>query len=99
MPTPWKESPGTATIRRLGLFFSDNQLRVDGNLNVLVNRFAANETQWKERFAAAMVQMGRIQEKTGNCGLVRLNCNVVNPTSSSVSLAGSVEEDGLVATS
>ena len=85
--------------RGMGLFFSDNQLRVDGNLNVLVNRFAGNETLWKERFAAAMVKMGRIQVQTGNCGQVRLNCNVVNPTSSSVSLAGSVEEDGLVATS
>lgn len=85
--------------RGMGLFFSDNQLRVDGNLNVLVNRFAANETMWKERFAAAMVKMGRIQVQTGSCGQVRLNCNVVNPTSSSVGLAGFVQEEGLVATS
>ncbi|XBI06988.1 hypothetical protein VPH35_134948 [Triticum aestivum] len=85
--------------RGMGLFFSDNQLRVDGNLNVLVNRFAGNETLWKECFAAAMVKMGRIQVQTGSCGPVQLNCNVVNPTSSSASLTGYIEEEGLVSTS
>jgi len=87
--------------RNMGLFFSDNQLRVDGNLNALVNTFAANETMWKERFAAAMVKMGRIEVQTGRCGQVRLNCSVVNPAASSsspVELA-SVDEEGVIATS
>lgn len=90
--------------RGMGLFFSDNQLRVDANLNAMVNRFAANETLWKERFAAAMVKMGRIQVQTGRCGQVRLNCSVVNPSSSSsielpsLSLADE-EQEGVVATS
>jgi peroxidase len=84
--------------RNMGLFFSDNQLRVDGNLNALVNTFAANETLWKERFAAAMVKMGRIEVQTGRCGQVRLNCNAVNPKSS-VELQDSVDEEGVVATS
>ncbi|CAM0884842.1 unnamed protein product [Alopecurus aequalis] len=82
--------------RNMGLFFSDNQLRVDGNLNALVNSFAANETMWKERFAAAMVKMGRIEVQTGRCGQVRLNCSVVNPTSA---LSSPVDEEGAVATS
>ncbi|CAM0902463.1 unnamed protein product [Alopecurus aequalis] len=68
--------------RNMGLFSSDNQLRVDGNLNALVDSFAANETMWKERFVAAMVKMGRIEVLTGRCGQVRLNCSVVNPNSS-----------------
>ncbi|CAM0881110.1 unnamed protein product [Alopecurus aequalis] len=88
--------------RNMGLFFSDNQLRVDGNLNALVNSFAANETMWKERFAAAMVKMGRIEVQTGRCGQVRLKCSVVNPKSSvelgSVAVSP-VDEEGAVATS
>jgi len=87
----------------LGLFFSDNQLRVNSTLNASVNSFAANETLWKEKFAAAMVKMGRTQVQTGACGEVRLNCSIVNPasSSSSIELASStpaVDEDG-VATS
>ena len=83
----------------LGLFFSDNQLRVNSTLNASVNSFAANETLWKEKFAAAMVKMGRIQVQTGACGEVRLNCSVVNPTSSIELLASSappaVDEDAI----
>ncbi|KAG2588454.1 peroxidase 1-like [Panicum virgatum] len=89
--------------RGMGLFFSDNQLRVDPRMAALVGSFAANETLWKEKFAAAMVKMGRTQVQTGACGEVRLNCSVVNPasSSSSIELASStpaVDEDG-VATS
>jgi len=76
--------------RGMGLFFSDNQLRVDARMAALVGSFAANETLWKEKFAAAMVKMGRIQVQTGACGEVRLNCSVVNPTSSIELLASSV---------
>ncbi|WVZ71339.1 hypothetical protein U9M48_019933 [Paspalum notatum var. saurae] len=78
--------------RGMGLFVSDNQLRVDATTAAIVSGFAANETLWKEKFAAAMVKMGRIQVQTGACGEVRLNCSVVNPTSSSstvVELLGS----------
>ena len=67
--------------RGMGLFFSDNQLRVNTQMAALVSSFAANETLWKEKFAAAMVKMGRIQVQTGTCGEVRLNCGVVNPSS------------------
>ncbi|KAL6850069.1 hypothetical protein ACP4OV_020696 [Aristida adscensionis] len=88
--------------RGMGLFFSDNQLRVDPAMAALVGAFAANETLWKERFAAAMVKMGRIEVQTGRCGEVRLNCSVVNPTSSPsaaaavemVSGSGSLVDDG-----
>ena len=85
--------------RGMGLFFSDNQLRVDARMAALVGSFAANETLWKEKFAAAMVKMGRIQVQTGACGEVRLNCSVVNPTSSIELLASSappaVDEDAI----
>ncbi|CAO1939712.1 unnamed protein product [Urochloa humidicola] len=73
--------------RGMGLFFSDNQLRVDSAMAALVSSFAANEALWKQKFAAAMVKMGRIQVQTGTCGEVRLNCGVVNPTSSSSAAA------------
>ncbi|XP_062208421.1 peroxidase 1-like [Phragmites australis] len=84
----------------LGLFFSDNQLRVNATLNAFVNNFAANETLWKERFAAAMVKMGHTEVQTGRCGEVRLNCSVVNPTSSSAELGSSapaVDDEGVAA--
>ncbi|KAF8661746.1 hypothetical protein HU200_056698 [Digitaria exilis] len=86
--------------RGMGLFFSDNQLRVDTQMAALVAAFAANETLWKEKFAAAMVKMGRIQVQTGTCGEVRLNCSVVNPTSSAATIellgssAPAADEDG-----
>lgn len=73
--------------RGMGLFFSDNQLRVNPQMAALVSSFASNETLWKEKFAAAMVKMGRIQVQTGTCGEVRLNCGVVNPSSYSSSSA------------
>ncbi|KAL5229004.1 hypothetical protein ABZP36_017269 [Zizania latifolia] len=81
--------------RGRGLFFSDNQLRVNATMNALVTSFAANEALWKQRFADAMVKMGHTQVQTGSCGQIRLNCNVVNPTS--VELPG--EDDAGVAAS
>jgi peroxidase len=72
----------------LGLFFSDNQLRVNSTLNASVNSFAANETLWKEKFVAAMIKMGNIQVLTGSQGEIRLNCSVVNNGSSSSSSVG-----------
>ncbi|EEC70539.1 hypothetical protein OsI_01672 [Oryza sativa Indica Group] len=79
-----------------GLFFSDNQLRVNATMNALVTRFAANEAEWKQRFADAMVKMGHIEVQTGRCGQIRVNCNVVNPSTSSpeVELAGEDQETG-----
>uniref|UniRef100_A0ACD5WYW4 Uncharacterized protein n=1 Tax=Avena sativa TaxID=4498 RepID=A0ACD5WYW4_AVESA len=72
----------------LGLFFSDNQLRTNATLNASVNSFAANETLWKEKFAAAMVKMGNIEVLTGTQGEIRLNCSVVNSGGSITSPAG-----------
>nr|CAB3477078.1 unnamed protein product [Digitaria exilis] len=69
----------------LGLFFSDNQLRVNSTLNASVNSFAANETLWKEKFVAAMLKMGNIEVLTGSQGEIRLNCSIVNNGSSSSS--------------
>ncbi|CAL4949969.1 unnamed protein product [Urochloa decumbens] len=88
--------------RGMGLFFSDNQLRVDSAMAALVSSFAANEALWKDKFAAAMVKMGRIQVQTGTCGEVRLNCGVVNPSSAAVEMVGSsapAAGEGGVATS
>ncbi|KAL5221343.1 hypothetical protein ABZP36_026056 [Zizania latifolia] len=75
---------------KLGLFFSDDQLIRDNTLVPLVNAFAANETLWKERFAAAMIKMGNIEVLTENAGDIRLNCNFVNTRSSSS--AGMIEK-------
>ncbi|TKW14230.1 hypothetical protein SEVIR_5G154300v4 [Setaria viridis] len=71
----------------MGLFFSDNQLRVNSTLNASVNSFAANETLWKEKFVAAMIKMGSIEVLTGSQGQIRLNCSIVNNGSSSASVA------------
>ena len=79
----------------LGLFFSDNQLRVNATLNEFVNNFAANETLWKERFAAAMVKMGNIEVLTGSQGEIRLNCSVVNnPSSAAVGMINTARYRG-----
>ncbi|KAL6850070.1 hypothetical protein ACP4OV_020697 [Aristida adscensionis] len=76
----------------LGLFFSDNQLRVNATLNASVNTFAANETDWKQKFAAAMVKMGGIGVLTGTQGEIRLNCSIVNNRSSSSAAAAGIQE-------
>ena len=67
----------------LGLHFSDDQLIRNATLAPFASAFAANETLWKEKFAAAMIKMGNIEVKTGTQGEIRLNCSVVNPGSSS----------------
>jgi peroxidase len=73
----------------LGLHFSDDQLIRNATLAPLANAFAANETLWKQKFAAAIVKMGNIEVKTGTTDEIRLNCSVVNPSSSSA--AGVIE--------
>ncbi|XP_040380664.1 peroxidase 1-like [Oryza brachyantha] len=69
----------------LGLFFSDDQLIRNATLLPFVNAFTANETLWKEKFAAAMIKMGNIDVLTGTQGEIRLNCSTVNAPSSSAS--------------
>jgi peroxidase len=76
----------------MGLFFSDNQLRVNSTLNASVNSFAANETLWKEKFVAAMIKMGNIEVLTGSQGEIRLNCSVVNNGSSSSSSSVGIQQ-------
>ncbi|GJN05373.1 hypothetical protein PR202_ga22994 [Eleusine coracana subsp. coracana] len=75
----------------MGLFFSDNQLRVNSTLNASVNSFAGNETLWKEKFVAAMIKMGNIEVLTGSQGNIRLNCSILNNGSSS-SMAGMIQQ-------
>ncbi|RLN25358.1 peroxidase 2 [Panicum miliaceum] len=70
----------------LGLHFSDDQLIRNATLAPFANAFAANETLWKEKFAAAMIKMGNIETKTGTQGEIRLNCSVVNPGSSAAGI-------------
>ncbi|CAL4976521.1 unnamed protein product [Urochloa decumbens] len=67
----------------LGLHFSDDQLVRNATLAPFASAFAANETLWKEKFAAAMIKMGNIEVKTGTQGEIRLNCSIVNQASSS----------------
>lgn len=77
----------------LGLHFSDDQLIRNATLKAFVDAFAANETLWKDKFIAAMIKMGNIAPKTGTQGQIRLNCSLVNPSSSSssASYAGAIE--------
>jgi len=70
----------------LGLHFSDDQLIRNATLAPFASAFAANETLWKEKFAAAMIKMGNIEVKTGTQGEIRLNCSVVNPGSSAAGI-------------
>jgi peroxidase len=70
----------------LGLHFSDDQLIRNATLAPFANAFAANETLWKEKFAAAMIKMGNIEVNTGTQGEIRLNCSVVNPGSSAAGI-------------
>ncbi|KAM3191819.1 hypothetical protein ACQJBY_069200 [Aegilops geniculata] len=69
----------------LGLHFSDDQLIRNATLKGFVDAFAANETLWKDKFLAAMIKMGNTAPKTGTQGEIRLNCSIVNPSSTSSS--------------
>ncbi|XVE64506.1 hypothetical protein DITRI_Ditri07aG0106000 [Diplodiscus trichospermus] len=61
-----------------GLFTSDHTLLTSPATANQVAEYARNPTQWRTKFAAAMVKMGHLQVLTGTAGEIRANCRVIN---------------------
>ncbi|KAL8551119.1 hypothetical protein ACS0TY_000265 [Phlomoides rotata] len=61
-----------------GLFTSDQTLLTDQQTRNQVFQNAQNQFLWKSKFAAAMVNMGKIGVVTGGSGEIRRNCRVIN---------------------
>ncbi|KAF9667249.1 hypothetical protein SADUNF_Sadunf15G0002800 [Salix dunnii] len=61
-----------------GLFTSDQTLLSNTATASQVNSNSRSPLDWKRKFAAAMVKMGRIGVLTGNTGEIRANCRVIN---------------------
>lgn len=62
-----------------GLFTSDATLLTDSNtLNMVNQNSGANLNAWQQKFAAAMVKMGKIGVLTGSQGEIRVNCRHTN---------------------
>ncbi|KAL6008794.1 hypothetical protein ACLOJK_022020 [Asimina triloba] len=66
----------------LGLLTSDQALVQEASVATMVNRNAANESEWAAKFAQAMVKMGRLQVLEGSQGQIRKNCSKVNSAAS-----------------
>ncbi|EER99782.2 hypothetical protein BDA96_02G411200, partial [Sorghum bicolor] len=68
----------TNVLDRKVLFTSDAALTSDDMANNLVRVYAIFPWLWEDKFAEAMVKMGRIEIKTDTAGEIRKRCRVVN---------------------
>ncbi|KAL1202920.1 Peroxidase 44 [Cardamine amara subsp. amara] len=64
--------------RQRGILRIDQNMGLDGSTRGIVSGFASSNTLFRQRFAQAMVKMGRIRVLTGTAGEIRRNCRVFN---------------------
>lgn len=77
-PTVFDTSYYSGLLANRGLLQSDQTLLTDAATAIEVIGNARNAFLWKQKFAAAMVNMGSIGVLTGNAGEIRVNCRVIN---------------------
>ncbi|XP_054797163.1 peroxidase 44-like [Prosopis cineraria] len=65
-------------LRRRGILELDERLAFDNSTRALVSRYAADNEEFLQNFARAMVKMGSIQVLDGERGEIRKNCRVFN---------------------
>ncbi|KAF6174798.1 hypothetical protein GIB67_031353 [Kingdonia uniflora] len=68
----------TDILKSRGLLTSDQTLNSTTNTANQVKCNAFEPYQWKKKFAAAMVKMGKLDVLTGTAGEIRLKCRVPN---------------------
>ncbi|CAH2077920.1 unnamed protein product [Thlaspi arvense] len=64
--------------RQRGILRIDQNMGLDGSTRGIVSRYASSNNLFRQRFAQAMVKMGRIRVLTGRSGEIRRNCRVFN---------------------
>lgn len=77
-PSTTDEGYYVDVLRNRGLFTSDQALLTDTQTATQVRQNAVNLFIWKNKFASAMVKMGRLGVLTGEAGEIRANCRVIN---------------------
>ncbi|XP_077247480.1 peroxidase 5-like [Tasmannia lanceolata] len=78
-PTVFDSAYYTDVLANRGLFTSDQSLLTSSATASQVTQNSNNGYQWKSKFNAAVVEMGKISVFTGTDGEIRLNCRVINP--------------------
>lgn len=79
-PDQFDENYYTAVLRNQGILTSDSSLLVNVKTGRYVTEYAGNRAVFFQRFAAAMLKMGRVGVKLGIDGEVRRVCSAVNWT-------------------
>lgn len=77
-PDQFDEHYYTAVLQDRGILTSDSSLLVNAKTGRYVKEYAQNRTVFFERFAAAMLKMGRFGVKLGTEGEIRRVCSAVN---------------------
>lgn len=77
-PDQFDENYYTAVLQSQGILTSDSSLLVNVKTGRYVTEYAGNRNVFFERFAAAMLKMGRVGVKLGSDGEIRRVCSAVN---------------------